>query len=63
MKPTLERLAEYFGAQGYSWSVTVVSDGSTDETDAIVREFSDSHTGFHLQHPLSNDEAFAVIGL
>lgn len=48
MKPTLERLAEYFGAQGYSWSVTVVSDGSTDETDAIVREFSDSHTGFHL---------------
>lgn len=48
MKPTLERLAEYFGAQSYTWSVTVVSDGSTDGTNDIVTEFASGHPGFAL---------------
>lgn len=48
MKPTLERLAEYFGSQPYSWSVTVVNDGSTDGTKQIVEEFARTHSGFSL---------------
>ncbi|RYG75526.1 glycosyltransferase family 2 protein, partial [bacterium] len=37
---TLARMVEYYSDQDYSWSVTVVSDGSTDRTEEIVREFS-----------------------
>ena len=37
---TLARVVEYYSAQEYSWSVTVVSDGSRDGTEAVVREFS-----------------------
>jgi len=48
MRPTLERVAEYFGGQPYTWSVTVVSDGSTDSTCTIVREFAATHPAFAL---------------
>ena len=46
--PTLERLAEYYGAQSYTWDITVVSDGSSDDTDRIVKDFCASHQGFKL---------------
>jgi dolichyl-phosphate beta-glucosyltransferase len=46
--PTLNRLKEYFSSQSYTWSVTVVSDGSTDRTPDLVREFAASNTGFSL---------------
>lgn len=46
MPPTLRRLHEYLSAQPYTWSVTVVSDGSRDETEAIVRAFAAEHPGF-----------------
>lgn len=45
---TLARLAEYYGAQEYPWDVLVVSDGSTDRTEAIVEEFAKTHAGFRL---------------
>ncbi len=45
---TLERLHEYFSEQDYSWSVTVVSDGSKDRTEEIVQAFSKDHPNFHL---------------
>lgn len=45
---TLERVREYLSAQSYTWSVTVVSDGSTDQTNAIVREFAAANPQFHL---------------
>lgn len=45
---TLERVREYLSAQTYTWSVTVVSDGSTDQTNAIVREFAGANPQFHL---------------
>lgn len=48
MLPTLRRMAEYFAAQPYSWTVTVVSDGSTDLTPRIVQEFADGHPQFRL---------------
>lgn len=48
MKPTLERLLEYFRSQPYSWSVTVVSDGSNDGTNTIAEQFAQDHPEFAL---------------
>jgi dolichyl-phosphate beta-glucosyltransferase len=48
IRPTLERLAEYYGAQDYDWDVTVVSDGSADDTNEIVKEFALHHPAFRL---------------
>ena len=46
--PTLERVREYFSTQDYSWSVTVVSDGSKDRTNEIARAFCASDDRFSL---------------
>lgn len=46
---TLERLREYFEGQPYRWSVTVVSDGSTDGTDALARTFAGTTSHFALE--------------
>ncbi|MCO5295744.1 MAG: glycosyltransferase family 2 protein [Fimbriimonadaceae bacterium] len=46
--PTLERVRDYYTQQPYTYSVTVVSDGSTDRTDPIVASFAEAHPEFHL---------------
>lgn len=46
--PTLARLEEYYQAQDYTWSVTVVSDGSTDGTEELVAGFCAKHPQFSL---------------
>lgn len=46
--PTLTRIAEFFSQQSYTWSVAVVSDGSTDDTNRIVREFAAKDDHFQL---------------
>lgn len=46
--PTLSRLYEYYEAQDYNYDVTVVSDGSSDRTNEIVREFAATHSKFKL---------------
>ena len=38
---TLKRLHEYLSRQPYGWEIIVVSNGSSDETDAVVREASE----------------------
>lgn len=43
---TLARLHEYLSGQAYTWSVTVISDGSTDNTVAVVKDFAAQHPGF-----------------
>lgn len=48
MLPTLERLAEYVAGLSYTWTVTVVSDGSSDKTNEIVTDFAATHPGFSL---------------
>jgi dolichyl-phosphate beta-glucosyltransferase len=48
LQPTLERLHEYYEAQDYSYDVSVVSDGSTDGTNAIVEAFAATHPKFRL---------------
>lgn len=46
--PTLKRVHEYLSAQEYPWSVTIVSDGSTDETNTLVNAFVRENPGFAL---------------
>lgn len=46
--PTLQRVHEYLSSQSYSWTVTVVSDGSSDETNSLVSDFSLEHPNFSL---------------
>lgn len=46
--PTLERVRDYYSEQPYTWSVTVVSDGSSDRTNALVEQFASQNPGFHL---------------
>jgi dolichyl-phosphate beta-glucosyltransferase len=48
IRPSLERLAEYYGAQEYPWDITIVSDGSKDQTNAIVEDFVKDHPKFRL---------------
>lgn len=59
--PTLQRLADYFSGQDYSWSVTVVSDGSRDATPQLARDFAAQHPGFTADHYEPNrGKGFAV---
>jgi len=61
MGPTLQRLADYFRTQTYTWSVTVVSDGSTDETVEIVEAFARNNASFHLlSYSTNRGKGFAV---
>ena len=48
IRPSLERLAAYYGEQPYPWDVTVVSDGSKDATNRIVEEFCTGNPKFRL---------------
>jgi dolichyl-phosphate beta-glucosyltransferase len=49
IRETLSRLREYFERQSYRWSVTVVSDGSTDGTDGLVATFASPPSPFSLE--------------
>lgn len=59
--PTLTRINEYLSAQDYSWSVTVVSDGSTDQTVAVSQEFAAQHEGFSVVDSQPNQGKGAVV--
>lgn len=54
IQPTLERVREYLSAQDYTWTVTVVSDGSRDETNALVRAFAEKDDRFRLIESVPN---------
>lgn len=54
IQPTLERVREYLSAQDYTWTVTVVSDGSRDETNALVRAFAEKDDRFRLIESIPN---------
>ena len=59
--PTLQRIKAYLCEQDYSWSVTVVSDGSTDKTNEIVGAFSADNPCFHLlAYTPNKGKGFAV---
>ena len=46
--PTLQQVAEYLGAQPYTWTVVVADDGSTDRTAALVEEFAKGQSNVFL---------------
>lgn len=46
--PTLHRVVEYLGRQGYPAEVVVVDDGSTDATAALVRTFAEEYPQVRL---------------
>lgn len=48
--PTLARIREYLQDVDYSWTVTVISDGSTDATPQVVQDFAQANEGFSLDH-------------
>lgn len=52
--PTLDRIRAYLESQDYDWSVTVVSDGSTDATPAIAQAKSEADPRFTVIHYLPN---------
>lgn len=54
IQPTLERVREYLAEQDYTWTVTVVSDGSRDETNALVRAFAEKDDRFRLIESVPN---------
>ncbi|HIE99301.1 MAG TPA: glycosyltransferase, partial [Fuerstia sp.] len=51
---TLDSVTEYLDQQDYTWDVTVVDDGSSDETSAIVRDRSSTSSGVRLLQYLPN---------
>lgn len=59
--PTLVRIHEYLSSQPYTYSVTVVSDGSSDGTSSVVAEFARSHPQFGLiDYTPNRGKGFAV---
>lgn len=48
IEPTLTRMNEFLSAQSYSWKVVVLSDGSSDRTVEIVKEFAATHSSFEV---------------
>jgi glycosyltransferase involved in cell wall biosynthesis len=56
----LDRVAEYLGAQPYSYEVLVVDDGSEDETAALVEAFAREHRGFCVIRNPHRGKAHAV---
>jgi dolichyl-phosphate beta-glucosyltransferase len=52
--PTLERVREYLSAQDYSWTVLLVSDGSSDRTANLGQEFAAKDPRFQVEHYTPN---------
>lgn len=58
---SLTRLQEYYASQTYTWHVTVVSDGSKDKTNELVRVFAQDHPGFSLlEYQPNRGKGYAV---
>ncbi|MCS7300756.1 MAG: glycosyltransferase family 2 protein [Fimbriimonadales bacterium] len=45
---TLQRIVEYLETRGDAYEILVVSDGSTDETEALVQRFAQAHPKVQL---------------
>ncbi len=46
--PTLDRLRRHLSAQPYDWEILVVSNGSTDNTDAVTKSAQEAMPQLHL---------------
>ena len=57
---TLELVRDCMASQSYTWEVAVVDDGSSDDTAALVREFTDLNQGFRLIEAPHGGKGWAV---
>lgn len=58
---TLEALFAYYEAQDYPYDVTIVSDGSRDQTSDIARSFASTHPTFRLlEYAPNRGKGYAV---
>lgn len=61
LRPSLERLLEYYSGAGYPYDVTIVSDGSRDQTNAIAEAFAAEHPTFRvLAYSPNRGKGYAV---
>lgn len=58
--PTLRRIADYLGRQGYKAEVVVVDDGSADATAAVIEAFSQGHPEVKLVRNPHRGKGYAV---
>jgi dolichyl-phosphate beta-glucosyltransferase len=61
LRPTLERLHEYYSSQPYACEVIVVSDGSSDATGQITAEYGANHHEIRLiEYKPNRGKGYAV---
>lgn len=61
IQPTLASIQDYLARQPYTWRVMVVSDGSSDATANLVRQFADGRPGFEvLEYQPNRGKGYAV---
>jgi len=57
----LDKVSLYLSKQSYEWDVTIVDDGSTDGTRALLDEFVRNNKGFTVMHNPHQGKAATVI--
>lgn len=59
--PSLQRATDYLTARGEAYEITVVDDGSTDDTRALCLDFAASHPGIAVVgYPTNRGKGYAV---
>jgi len=57
----LDKVSRYLEKQLYRWDVTIVDDGSTDDTHALLDAFTKNNKGFTVMHNPHQGKAATVI--
>lgn len=61
LPPVLHSVHAFFAARGLDFEIIIVNDGSTDNTDSLVNQFSARHREIKLiEHPVNKGKGFAL---